>query len=194
MLDLSLPYKEMLFYRKPNQEFSMKDLPEGFRFVSFKQGDEEFLAEIETSVLEFSNKEAALEQFNKIFLPYIGEPERRIFFIETDDGYKVGNIMIWWEYINNKRFPNINWVAIRPEYQGKKLGYPLVAYGLKKAIEIEGDRELLLTTQTNSHKAIKLYLALGFEYDFERVTTNIVGDKTLINRTKIGLEIIKHLL
>ena len=194
MLDLSIPYKQMLFYRNPNQEFITKDLPEGFRFVSFQQGDEEFWAEIENSVLEFPDKESALERFNKIFLPFHGEPERRIFFIETNEGHKVGNIMVWWKYVDQQRFPTIDWVAIRPEYQGKKLGYPLVSYGLKKAIEIEGDRELLLTTQTHSHKAIKLYLALGFEYDFERVTTNIVGDKTIVNQTRSGFEIIKHLL
>jgi ribosomal protein S18 acetylase RimI-like enzyme len=50
-----------------------------------------------------------------------------------------------------------------PEYQGRGLSKALISYLMNMAVEIEGDRDFYLHTQTWSHRAIKLYEKFGFE-------------------------------
>ena len=53
-------------------------------------------------------------------------------------------------------------VIIRPEYQGKGLSNALLSRLLELGLEIEGDRNFYLHTQTWSHRAVKLYQKFGF--------------------------------
>lgn len=168
MLDKSVPFYNVLMKREKGKPLFEHSLPDQFRFVMFKTGDENDWAEIEASVGEFDNKELALQYFRGSYMLYPKELERRCLFIEDNTGKKVGTLTVWWTYTGKRRDPWIHWVAVRPEYQGLGLGMALVSRGMKLLIEIEGDRNTYLHTQTWSYKAIGIYMKAGFEITQEK--------------------------
>jgi len=168
MLDKTIPYYHVFMVRKKGKPMYHFPLPDKFRFTLFRAGDEKEWAEIETSVGEFDSVEDALIYFEKNFLPYLNELERRCIFIEDSEGNKVATLTIWWRYTGLRRDPWIHWVAVRPEYQGLGLGKAIVSEGLRRLIEIEGDRDTYLHTQTWSYKAIGIYIKAGFEITDEK--------------------------
>ena len=84
MLDKSIKYYRVIMKREkgvPLQEFL---LPEGYSFKKYSPGDELAWAQIETSVGEFVSKEKALTYFKGKYMLYLGEPERRCFFVDVE--------------------------------------------------------------------------------------------------------------
>ena len=55
MLDKSIPYVDVIMHRKKETPIPYVELPDGFIFSHFRDGDEKTWAEIEASVLEFPN-------------------------------------------------------------------------------------------------------------------------------------------
>lgn len=163
MLDKSLPYYKVLMRRKGGLPIPPIETPEGFSFTLYQPGDEKAWAQIEASVLEFDDEIDALLFFQKSFLPYAGELERRCLFLQNAQGKKMGTVTAWWDYIGNARAPWLHWVSLRPECQGKGLGTALLSRSLQLMADIEGDRDIYLSTQTWSHVAVKLYQKMGFE-------------------------------
>jgi len=162
MLDKSIKYYEVIMKREkgaPVQEFT---LPAGYRYVPFQPNDEKEWAEIETSVGEFDRTVDALVYFQKYYMSHKGELERRCIFIENPEGKKIATLSAWWTYTGVRRDPWLHWFAIKPEYQGLSLGKALCYETMRKLLEIEGDRDFYLHTQTWSYKAINIYRKEGF--------------------------------
>ena len=137
------------------------NLSEGFQAKTYQNGDEYEWAMIEQSVGEFKNHEEALKHFNIEFGSFLSEFQERCFFIETEDGKKIATATAW--YNNDflgKRCGRLHWVSVIPEYQGKKLGKPLV-YLTMKRMKMFHDR-VYLTTHTTKLRAVSLYLDFGF--------------------------------
>jgi len=170
MLDKTVPFIDVLMLRKAGVPVPVYPLAEGYAFTLFQPGDEKEWAEIETSVLEFKRSVDALEYFQRNFLPSLSELQRRCLFVQGPDGNKIATATIWWEYTGKRRDPWVSWVSVRPEYQGKGLGKALISEVLRLGIEIEGDRDFYLKTQTWSYRAITIYEKVGFE---------IISDKNL---------------
>jgi len=168
MLDKSVPYVDVLMHRKSGTPVSQIALPDGFAFAYFQSGDEKAWAKIETSVLEFPDEIEALLYFQNRFLPYIAELERRCLFIENHESEKIATSTAWWEYNGVRRCPWLHWVAVKPQYQGMGLGKAISAKTIRLMVDIEGDRDFYLHTQTWSHRAIKIYQALGFDITDEK--------------------------
>lgn len=168
MLDKTITYYDVLMKREKGCALKEFILPEGYRFVMFQSGDEKEWAEIETSVGEFNRSVDALVYFQRDYLPYKSEVERRCIFIENKDKQKIATLTIWWSYTGLRRDPWIHWVAVRPEYQGLGLGKALLYEGMRKLFDIEGDRDVYLHTQTWSYKAINIYRQVGFKITDEK--------------------------
>jgi ribosomal protein S18 acetylase RimI-like enzyme len=162
MLDKSIPYYQVIMKREKGLPLSGYLLPDDFKFILYKDGDEREWAEIETSVGEFKKVDDALEYFQREFLPHKTETERRCLFIENSSGEKVATLTTWWGYTGQRRDPRMHWAAVRPEYQGLGLGKALVCEGLRRLVVIEGDKDVYLSTQTWSYKAINIYRNAGF--------------------------------
>lgn len=162
MLDKSIPYMDVLMHRKSKTPIPKFTLPEGFTFSFYKSGDEKAWAKIETSVLEFDDEIDALLFFQKEYLPLIRELERRCLFIENPQGEKIATTTAWWAYTGLRRDPWLYWVAVKPGYQGLGLGKAIISKALDLMVDIEGDRDFYLHTQTWSHVAIRIYMKLGF--------------------------------
>jgi ribosomal protein S18 acetylase RimI-like enzyme len=164
MLDKSIPYLNIVMKRKAGTLVPQCVLPEGYSFVPFTPDSEADWAEIETSVGEFDSTAEALEYFQKNYLTYPGEVERRTIFIQTHDGKNIGTVTSWWNYTEIRRDPTLEWVAVKPEYQGLGLGKAIVFEGIRRMLLIEGERDIFLHTQTWSYRAIGIYIQAGFEF------------------------------
>ena len=163
MLDKSLPYYKLYMIRKAGTPVPAFPLPEGFRFALYKDGDEVDWARIEASVGEFESEFAALLRFKEDFIPKKDELYRRCLFIETNDGKKVATANAWWSYVENERHAWLHWVSVAPDYQGLGLGKAVTSRVTQLLLEIEGDVDFYLSTQTWSHKAINIYKQFGYE-------------------------------
>jgi RimJ/RimL family protein N-acetyltransferase len=164
MLDKSIPYLNIPMQRKSGTPIPQYVLSEGYSYVPFTASSEMDWAKIETSVGEFDSISEALDFFNENYLSYPGEVERRTIFIQTNEGEKVGTATIWWNYTGERRDPTLEWIAVKPEHQGIGLGKAIVFEGMRKMLQIEGDRDIFLHTQTWSYRAIGIYLQAGFEF------------------------------
>jgi len=199
MLDKSVPHVDILMHRPAGLTIPPVSVPAGFRAVLYMPGDARAWAEIETAVLEFNDVCEALAYFERSFLAYPGETERRCLFLETDMGEKVATASTWWAYSGKRRDPWLHWVAVKPEYQGLGLGKAIVAAALSLMQEIEGDCDSYLHTQTWSHRAVGVYEKMGFtmtdathlsKYRNERfeeavrLLTEIRGVKPRLERTR----------
>lgn len=170
MMDKSVEFHKILMRRRAGSPMVSHSLPKEYKMVLYQKGDEKAWAEIEHSVEEFKTKRDAGNYFKENYLPYIDELERRCLFIEDINHNKIATLTIWWEYIGKKRYPWVSWVAVMPGHQGKGLGKALVSKGMELCLEIEGEQDVYLKTQTPSYKAVNIYRAHGF--DFVREKTN----------------------
>lgn len=105
MLDKSIPYKHVLMKRNAGSPAPSPVLPDGYRFVTFRPGDEKSWARLEASVLEFPDAVDAYEYFLENWMTYLPELERRCTFIENPDGEKVATATAWWDYTGERRDP-----------------------------------------------------------------------------------------
>lgn len=192
MLDKSVPYFDVIMRRKAGTAIPERELPEKFKFSYFRSGDEKTWAKIETSVLEFDDTLDALVYFQKKYLHPLPEIERRCIFIENEKGEKIATATSWYAYTGVRRDPWVDWVSVRPEYQGLGLGKALVSKVLQLMRDIEGDRDFYLHTQTWSHVAIRLYLQMGFEIIDERNISKYKNDKypqAIEQLNRLGIEV-----
>ncbi|GEN85293.1 hypothetical protein OSO01_00320 [Oceanobacillus sojae] len=83
----------------------------------------------------------------------------------------------------------MRWVPVKSEYQRLGLGRALIAKGVKRMVEIEGDCVMYIPTQIWNIRAIQLYIWAGFE--FETVESNPCGYN---NQTNEALPHIQHLV
>lgn len=162
MLDKSIPYYNVLMKRQKGSPFKEQLPPTGFSFTKYSDGDDLHWAEIETSVGEFKDVQDGLRYFQDHYLPAKDEVLSRVVFLRNGAGEKIGTLSSWWNYTDDSRNSSLHWVAIKPEFQGKGLGRPLINYGIKTQIELDGDCDIYIHTQTWSHRAIALYLKEGF--------------------------------
>ena len=138
-------------------------LPEGYTIRFFERGEENIWARVETSVDEFKDEAAALAHFEKEFSPFVDQMTRRCLFIENSVGEVIGTTTAWYGILAGEQnvTGRIHWVAVVPEYQGKKLAKPLLAKAMKLLADYHDSA--YLTSQTTSYQAVNMYLNFGFE-------------------------------
>jgi len=137
-------------------------LPDGFSFRLYVPGDAKHWSEIETSVLEFDNVQAAEKYFSQDFLPHEAALRERMVFVVNKNGEYVATATAWWNDYKGRHQASLHWVSVRPEFQGLGLGGAVVSKALSLFPTFEPGLDVYLHTQTWSHKAVRLYSKLGF--------------------------------
>ena len=160
-----IEYLVVKMYRANMDDIPSYPLPAGYsiKLYTSDSGDDQRWAEIATAAGEFRSVQEALDRFRKDFL---ATPDRdllseRLFFLVTSTGQYIGHAMAWSAELDGEKQGGLHWVAIIPEYQGKKLAKPLVTTVLKKIAEYFD--KCSLQSQTTSWRAINLYHDLGFK-------------------------------
>lgn len=151
----------LIMYSEMVKPVSPLPLPPGYSIRAFRPGDENTWAKIETLAGEFPNEEAALQRFHAEFLDCESDLQKRCFFLQNSEGEAIGTIMAWYGEYEGRRIGRIHWVAIIPDYQGKKLANPLLTYALSEINKYH--QEAYLTTQEHNDRAILLYEKYGFK-------------------------------
>lgn len=142
-------------------------LPPGFRFRMFRRGEERLWAEIETAADEFPDLQSALSRFQKEFGPHLDEMEQRCIFLTYQERV-IGTATAWFRSEESlKKYAvdtlpegRLHWVAIHPDFQGRRLARPLVVQVIRLLSSYYDSA--YLSSRTKSFKAIKIYLDYGF--------------------------------
>lgn len=178
--DHRIRYMELEFVRDDLLDIPCYELPKGYRFVFYQPGDRNTWIEIERSAKEFTSYDQGLESWNRYFGGKEDTLHKRMVFIETDAGEKVATATAYYDiYGNDKTCAGwLHWVAVRREYQGRGLARPLIAFTINLMPGLGYDHAML-SSQTNTWLACKLYLDFGFRPDKESLKKNYIGWKIL---------------
>ncbi|MEL5939221.1 hypothetical protein WN865_06590, partial [Tetragenococcus halophilus] len=95
MIDKTIPYVKFQMERNTSKKLPDRQLLVGYQFSFYTPGDERDWQAIETSVGEFDNLSEAQGYFQKNFVPYPDELEKRMTFVTDPSGKKVATCTAW---------------------------------------------------------------------------------------------------
>ena len=162
--DRSLPRKSIVMVMHPDETARVPEpiLPEGYAFRTYLPGDEKNWARIATIVDEFSCEQNAESAFRKQFMQDESALRKRLPFVIAPDGSAIAISMAWRFEEGGRHFGRVHWICTDPAHQGKGIGRAIVAWAIRRIAELDPGVDIYLDTQTWSHKAIGLYLRIGF--------------------------------
>ncbi|MBE6379645.1 MAG: GNAT family N-acetyltransferase [Lentisphaerae bacterium] len=167
MLDKSLPYVGFIMKMRGEKlaTLTVPELPEGYVYKLYEDGDEAHWARLEAQVNEFESPEKALTYFNNEYRnPYRNELYKRCAFVCTADGVPVATATAWFMSSSLGMKSWLQWISADPAHQGKGLGRAVIAKALSLYNDLPGAGDIYLHTQTWSHTAVYLYWKLGFGF------------------------------
>lgn len=165
MLDTTVPHKKFFMEISEVDASTLPPtvLPPGYTLLPYWDGAEGAWAQIQMSVGGFDSLEEGEHFFETVFLRHPREAADRVLFILDPDGNPVATGSTWFAWNEDgERIPILHWIATRPDQQGKGLGRAVVVEAIRKALELDGG-PIMLSTQTGSHVAMRLYHDLGFK-------------------------------
>ena len=166
MLDRSIPYWNIVMNAPRETLLALPDpaLPAGFALRPYQPGDAPRWARLEWLVGEFSSEEEALAYFEKQYGPHMKLLQQRCWFVwDVRQEKAVATATAWFDQQpDGARVASLHWVSTDPAYQGRGLGRAVTAQALRILARREPSDLVYLHTQTWSHKAVSLYLSLGF--------------------------------
>lgn len=138
------------------------EIPSGYHIRTFRRGEERAWAEVQHGAGAFQTVEKALEDFEREFAPHLDELESRcIVVVEDSTNRIVGATTAWYDReFQGMEWGMIHWVAVTPEYQGRKLAKPLLAEAMRRLRQSHS--RAMLRTNTGCERAISMYLDFGF--------------------------------
>ena len=194
MLDKSLEYFDFIMkmpYERI-QKMPAPQLPAGYTFAFYQDGNEQDWARLEANVNEFATEEKALEYFNREYRdPFREKLYDRCVFVKNPTGRIVATTTAWFmpSSLGNRGW--LQWISTDPAEQGKGLGKAVIIKAMELFPIYEPNSDIYLHTQTWSHKAIYLYHKLGFEaFSIDHVKVlwdNEVGYRIMRNNTEKAL-------
>lgn len=136
------------------------DLPEGFRFRFYQDGDREKWPEFYTLSDQFSD--LTPESFDQQFHQNYAALRERMIFVEDEDGGMVGTSAAWYDDADNDpAMGRVHWVAVHPEFRDRGLGKQLLRETLLQLTRL-GHTKAHLITANMRLPAIDMYLRHGF--------------------------------
>lgn len=156
-----LKYYELLLEKEVTGPFPEVPLPEGYRYVNYRDGDCKDWIAIEYSAREFISEEEGRKSWARFYGGKEAELYDRMFFIETDTGEKAATATAFYEPRDPEGCGWLHWIAVKQEHQGKGLARPLISHVLNRLVELHYAK-IKIPTQTTSWVAVRLYLSFGF--------------------------------
>jgi GNAT superfamily N-acetyltransferase len=152
------------------ENYPKYELPPGYRFRMFREGDDMTWTNIHQSAEPF------IRVTPELFVREYGEnldmlPER-MFFVETESGEPAGSISAWWR--GDRGDPNarglIHWVVVHANHQRRGITKPMMTIAMQKLAE--NYTSAMLGTSSERIWAVKVYLDFGFYPDPVEMDTN----------------------
>ena len=191
-LDRRLKYYEIIMELSAEKEIPTYDLPEGYTFATYQDGDRDDWIAIEWSAKEFFCYADGIDAWGRYYAKYEHILPGRMFFVVAPNGEKIATATAFFDPKNpddGKAW--LHWVAVRRDHQGKGLARPIIAKALSRLREL-GHGTLYVPTQTTTWVAARLYMDFGFVPTAENAVESEFGYrilKTLTNHpTLAGFE------
>lgn len=163
-IENKIKYYGLLMSYDDTSKYNSFELPEGYHYDFYSDGDEGSWVDINLSSGLISNETKAHQYFHQFFDSFIDRlHERCIFIVDDNTNKRIATVTI--SLLNKDEYgynAAVDWFSIKKEYQGKKLSKPLINRFIKLANDLGHDK-IILHTQTITPLAAKLYLDLGFE-------------------------------
>ena len=122
-IDNTIKYHELLMNYDDTSKYINYELPIGYHYEFYQSGDETDWVNIHISSGEFTSVEKGLQYFHDFYDSFIDELSKRCFFLVDDStNEKVGTSTV--SLLEKEEYgykAAIDWLAIKKEYQGKKL-------------------------------------------------------------------------
>lgn len=144
-------------------DFPVYELPAGYRFRMYEEGDERTWTELHVAAERYV--EVTAELFGREFGADRDALPDRMFFVETVEGEPAGSISAWWERDRNKPAERgrIHWVVVHPNHQRRGLTKPMMTRAMRRlALD---HPSAMLGTSSGRTWALKVYLDFGFSPD-----------------------------
>jgi len=174
--DSRIRYVHLVMERPTLENIPHYDLPEGYRFSFYRPGDRDSWIAIEQSAKELSSHEQGVEVWRKYYGNVEHLLDHRMLFIENAQGEKVATATAY--PLSEEGLGQVHWVAVRRDHQGRGLARPLISRVLERMRELDCTRAML-TTQTTSWVACRLYLDFGFRPSAETMQDELEGWRIL---------------
>lgn len=160
--DSRIKYFE-LFLENTLENIPHYDLPEGYHFEFYKDGDRDEWIKIEKSAKEFSSYEEGIAAWNRYYQGYEQELTNRMVFVVNSTHEKVATATAFYDTFgrDNSGAGWLHWVAVKREYQGKGLSKPLISHVFELMKDL-GYLHAKIPTQTTTWVACRIYLDFGF--------------------------------
>lgn len=157
--DSSVKEDEVTMWRADLENLPDFALPDGFTLRAFEPGDDAKWWQIhERADPLMAHRSGSHREF---FGSDFDALHARQLFLVSPNGEAIGTASAWWDDDETGR---VHWVAIVPEFQGRKLAKPLIARVLQ-LLRAHGHSRAILTTSRQRPRAIALYRGFGFESD-----------------------------
>lgn len=138
-------------------------LPAGYHYETYQDGDRDAWIEIEKSAKEFDTWEQGLDAWKRYYAKHTDELPGRMMFVVNESGEKVATATAFYDIrgIDQSGDGWLHWVAVKREYQGRRLSKPLISHVIQIMKRL-GYTYAKIPTQTTTWLAVKVYLDLGF--------------------------------
>ena len=143
--------------------FPVYELPAGYRFRTFRDGDDVTWTNLQAAAEPFIN--VTPELFEREYGAHMDVLADRMIFIETDAGEAAASISAWWESERDNPLDRgrIHWVVVHPAYQRRGLTKPMMTRAMQRLAA--SHPSAMLGTSTGRTWALKVYLDFGFYPD-----------------------------
>ncbi len=196
MIDTSIPYIPLVMHKTDADNYPKYELPEGYSFVFYKDGDAQYWSEIQTAVGSFGSVETGVEVFLRDFVNgQILNAEERVIFVVDEKGEYIATAALWDGDEYGKRQQRIHWVAVKDEHGGKGIAKAMLSKLFDIYNELGFCGFIYLTTGTRNYPAIKIYEKFGFTlYNGERSLFKNLSDEEFTARNKTAIELVNKML
>lgn len=194
MLNNNIPHYSLTLYKTDTKNYPEYYLPEGYRFVFYKKGDEVHWAEIERSVGQFDDIESGLKSFHASFVNNQNlSLEERMIFVVSPDGEYVATSALWnGDYMGEEK-QRIHWVAVKDKCSGKGIAKAMLTFLMKLYNDLGYEGFIFLDTGTRNYSAINIYRHFGFtEYTGEVSLFKHIPDEEFRRKNEIAISIVNE--
>jgi mycothiol synthase len=145
----------------PPLQDAIDALPPGYRFRTYRPGDEDAWAAI-MNTGEMDHWDAARTREKLTGVPWPQFDPAGLYFITYGPDEPIGSACAWLTGPAEKEIGVLHMVCVLPEHRGRRLSYPLCLAVLHR-FRHRGFHRVLLNTGDWRLGAVKIYLELGFQ-------------------------------
>jgi GNAT superfamily N-acetyltransferase len=143
--------------------FPLYELPPGYRFRMFREGDDVTWTNLHMAAEPYIN--VTPELFVRQYGDALDALPDRMYFVETEAGEPAASISAWWERDRNNPAERgrIHWVVVHPNHQRRGITKSMMTRAMQRLAA--SHPSAMLGTSSGRIWAVKVYLDFGFYPD-----------------------------